>query len=416
MAVIQTGTNAYTFYFDKNVVNFNEESIDYPILFDTTDDTKFYYIDENDNFIEYTPQMGFSRVITFHNNLDTTYEYSNTFIISSYGQSLFVYIDNNNKVWTVSQLRAPIIATNVKGFRLENVNFAENQTLESINSIVNPYIGTKTSLEPHTNLTNTTRIFKDSVSTTTGLGTYNINFTSNGENFVKISTTYRGYTPISYYKADGTEVKAFDNSQWTNQAYRTITITSGADVENDNLIRFLNVAGTQKIEFIETKTALKIYEDLSQAEYDVLEKEPNTFYLVNGKGVYKGDKLIANNEPDPYISEQVIQNDVSFTTAGGPLTAYFRFTTGIQGRAYVLTLAFYDNTGNLLQQTTPLLFFLGFGKSEFEIDGGINVGIGYSAPGMSINISGTSEYIDSDTKSVFCNIFQLTSDFKDISN
>lgn len=146
------------------------------------------------------------------------------------------------------------------------------------------------------NLTNTTWIFKSYVSTTTGLGTYKINFTSNNENFVRLGLDYRGYTPISYYKADGTEVKAFDNSQWANKEYRTITITGGEDVESMNLLSFLNAAAAvQKLDFIETKTALKIYEDLSQAEYEGLEKEPNTFYLVNDVGVYKGEKLIATN-------------------------------------------------------------------------------------------------------------------------
>lgn len=84
------------------------------------------------------------------------------------------------------------------------------------------------------------------VNTTTGLGTYNINFTSNGENFVKLSLNYRGYTPIYYYKEDGTEVKAYDNSNWTKDAYRTITITGGADVENSSLLSFLNVAAQKQ--------------------------------------------------------------------------------------------------------------------------------------------------------------------------
>lgn len=144
------------------------------------------------------------------------------------------------------------------------------------------------------NLTNTTWIFKEMVATTTGLGTYKINFTSNNENFVRLGLDYRGYTPISYYKADGTEVTAFDNSQWTNNKYRTITITGGEDVESMNLLSFLNEVAAKPLTFAENKTALQIYDDLLPNEYDSLEKEPNTFYLVNGVGVYKGEKLIAS--------------------------------------------------------------------------------------------------------------------------
>lgn len=151
----------------------------------------------------------------------------------------------------------------------------------------------------------TTLVFTQVVKTTTGLGTYNINFTSNGENFVKIKADYRGYTPIYYYKEDGTEVKAYDNSQWTNQAYRTIEITGGADIGNTQLIAFFGVATIVKLNLNETKTALKIYEDLSPKEYDALEKEPNSFYLVNGVGVYKGDKLITSINLTP------LENDIA---------------------------------------------------------------------------------------------------------
>ena len=58
--------------------------------------------------------------------------------------------------------------------------------------------------------------------------------------------------------------------------------------------------------FTRTKTAIKIYEDLTQEEYDALTKEPHSFYLVNGVGIYKGTTLIsagANSSMDEIVEE-----------------------------------------------------------------------------------------------------------------
>ena len=58
--------------------------------------------------------------------------------------------------------------------------------------------------------------------------------------------------------------------------------------------------------FTRTKAAIKIYEDLTQEEYDALTKEPHAFYLVNGVGIYKGTTLIsagANSSMDEIVEE-----------------------------------------------------------------------------------------------------------------
>ena len=58
--------------------------------------------------------------------------------------------------------------------------------------------------------------------------------------------------------------------------------------------------------FTKTKAAIKIYEDLTQEEYDALAKEPHSFYLVNGVGIYKGTTLIsagANSSMDEIVEE-----------------------------------------------------------------------------------------------------------------
>lgn len=49
--------------------------------------------------------------------------------------------------------------------------------------------------------------------------------------------------------------------------------------------------------FNETKTGLKIYEGLTAEEYAALTKEPHSFYIVEGVGIYKGETLIAGAKP-----------------------------------------------------------------------------------------------------------------------
>lgn len=77
---------------------------------------------------------------------------------------------------------------------------------------------------------------------------------------------------------------------------REIEITGGADVENADLIAFLEANGTvtMPLKFTETNTALHIYDKLTPDQYTELEKDPHAFYIVKGVGVYKGSTLIAS--------------------------------------------------------------------------------------------------------------------------
>lgn len=143
-----------------------------------------------------------------------------------------------------------------------------------------------------TNLTNTKWVFKEKPTYALNQ-TFNINFTSNGENFTSLKAKNWGQCYIDYGS-----VYALSSSGWANENYRTIIITDGADVENADLIAFLEANTLKAPEFTETKTALKIYEDLTAEEYEVLEKDSNSFYLVNENGVYKGEKKIASFVPD----------------------------------------------------------------------------------------------------------------------
>ena len=70
-----------------------------------------------------------------------------------------------------------------------------------------------------------------------------LNFTSNNQEF---SMMYIGYIPeldnesdIWYYGSTPSYVQAYSSPNWSNQAYRTITITGGSDVTNSSLITWL---------------------------------------------------------------------------------------------------------------------------------------------------------------------------------
>lgn len=142
-----------------------------------------------------------------------------------------------------------------------------------------------------TNLTNTTWKFKDNINT--GLYStkdFTINFVSNGQNFTSMYGWYPGSPNFRY-----NDTQVYNSNGWVNEEYKFITIINGEDVENSDLISFLESYADyiKPLEFVETRTALKIYEDLLLEEYIDLKKEPNTFYLVKDVGIYKGETLIA---------------------------------------------------------------------------------------------------------------------------
>lgn len=71
---------------------------------------------------------------------------------------------------------------------------------------------------------------------------FNINFTSNNTQFIKISIGYNQGTQainsIDYVTELNNRITVY-NSGWSNQAYRTIAITSGEDVLNNDLMNWL---------------------------------------------------------------------------------------------------------------------------------------------------------------------------------
>ena len=93
-----------------------------------------------------------------------------------------------------------------------------------------------------TNLTGYTWVGNEALLTLSS--EWNINFTSNGNNYTYLvasfqMTPFPGYTDGLLY--DDTEVWFFS---WNDNAYRTITITGGSDVTNSILITMLEENGT----------------------------------------------------------------------------------------------------------------------------------------------------------------------------
>lgn len=104
--------------------------------------------------------------------------------------------------------------------------------------------GTITQNTPSSDLTGTTWQIKNSYTeldcpwTTV---TYNINFTSNGNNYTSLE--FDNYT--IYYNTTSVFTPLSGPPSWTNQAYRTIAITGGADTGSTELREWLEAYATQ---------------------------------------------------------------------------------------------------------------------------------------------------------------------------
>lgn len=83
-------------------------------------------------------------------------------------------------------------------------------------------------------------------------GSYSINFTSNGKEFSTfrfVTTTAFNYYYIYYGSTHAYTSYVFDPDsstycKWSNTAYKTITITGGADVNNSTLYNWLKANAT----------------------------------------------------------------------------------------------------------------------------------------------------------------------------
>lgn len=112
-----------------------------------------------------------------------------------------------------------------------------------------------------TDLTNTTWVFNDSIELYNQMSgwSFNIIFNSDNEDFDNITfnnwyiydEVLEGQCEILYGISNESDIRAVTGTlgtnilnQWTNQAYKIITITGGTDVTNSDLINLLNENAT----------------------------------------------------------------------------------------------------------------------------------------------------------------------------
>lgn len=160
-------------------------------------------------------------------------------------------------------------------------------------------------------LTNTTWVINDTEQflsdEPTVVFTANITFTSNGNTYTSLHTTYTQSVTDDYtIYYNNTLVADFVYDEgwgwWEDQAYRTIEITGGTDVTNATLISWLEANAIQQAE--PTGTVLKIYNNDERATaYDI---------YVQGGSYVTPTKLATVQRPAPPGYEFTI----SFNTGG----------------------------------------------------------------------------------------------------
>lgn len=103
----------------------------------------------------------------------------------------------------------------------------------------------------YTDLTNTTWYFKEEPNSFSAAHNFNINFTSNNTNYTSLSLSEwwdESMIWINYNNGPSSVIPIVYNGgwyAWEDQAYRTITITGGDDVDNHMLYDWLNQNATQ---------------------------------------------------------------------------------------------------------------------------------------------------------------------------
>lgn len=97
---------------------------------------------------------------------------------------------------------------------------------------------------------------------------YDITFTSNNITYTSI-TINQSSKVISYTSNDGGITPVYTNSAWSDSAYKTIKISGGTDVKNNDLYVWLEGMGTLTLvdTFNKTKLTFTINYDLSSEEY-----------------------------------------------------------------------------------------------------------------------------------------------------
>lgn len=98
-----------------------------------------------------------------------------------------------------------------------------------------------------TDLTGTTWVFNNGLKSPSADFSYALNFISNNITYAKIQTNgFSGHAPVRDLRYNNTNVYVYDPKGWIDEAYKTISITGGADATNTNLINWLEANATKQ--------------------------------------------------------------------------------------------------------------------------------------------------------------------------
>lgn len=190
----------------------------------------------------------------------------------------------------------------------------EDVTKLGLEKVLNLYTRNE-SVTDITNLTDAIIQFNDTVNLPAYSWDINFNTTNNynDEGYwgrIAVGTDYlnNGQTVIEYYyitsqTEDSTSWSSktvYQNGQWIDRAYQTISIIGGDSVQSSRLIEAL-VSNSSISMPQNNKYQLNVYEISSLDEFHLIRKDPNAFYIVANNGVYKGSVLIASSTSEDHI-------------------------------------------------------------------------------------------------------------------
>lgn len=162
-----------------------------------------------------------------------------------------------------------------------------------------------------TDLTGTTWVFNDYLDDTSLIRTY-VDFTSNGITFASIERNY-STSPFTtniliYYNSNGISTNVCDLDSWTNEAYKTITITGGADATNATLISWLQANATlQETPTTDTKPIFKRING-TWVKQDAFQRVSGAWVRISSKEA--GNLLTTSNDK---ILQDSNGNNLEFT-------------------------------------------------------------------------------------------------------
>lgn len=125
--------------------------------------------------------------------------------------------------------------------------------------------------------------------------TYSINFTSNNTSYTSINCN--PYLQMYQLKYNNTNIYGWDEG-WRDNAYKTISITSGTDTTNPDLIAWLSQNATQVIEPEPQPTSNNIFFGTDPISKICLGNDDVVAIYIGNTKIYEG-----GSEPTPVITD-----------------------------------------------------------------------------------------------------------------